>query len=452
MTQAPDYYRWSEIVRMALVQTSLGSIVVLTTSTLNRVMVVELALPAMLPGVLVGLHYAVQLTRPRMGYGSDIGGRRTPWIVGGMGVLALGGVLAALATALMRTAQLEGILLALVAFLMIGLGVGACGTTLLVLMAKGVAPQRRAAAATIMWTMMIFGFVLTAAIAGHFLDPFSMPRLVWVTAAVAMIATAVTLLAVRGLERHPCGHPLEDQGAASATFREALRQVWGEPASRRFSLFVFISMLAYSAQDLILEPFAGLVFGLTPGESTQLSGLQNGGVLMGMLLVGLAATRLGSGSFDTLRRWTCAGCLLSAGALVCLAVGGMVGPGWPLHANVFALGAANGMFAVAAIGSMMALVGAGAERREGVRMGLWGAAQAVAFGLGGFLGTAAVDLTRHLMPSTEVAYASVFVGQGALFLLATTLAVRHRETFSAATASVGGMLAEPAAASAPSTR
>ena len=72
-------------------QTALGAIVVLTTSTINRVMVVELGLPATVPGLLVALHYAVQLMRPAMGYGSDMGGRRTPWIIGGMAVLATGG-------------------------------------------------------------------------------------------------------------------------------------------------------------------------------------------------------------------------------------------------------------------------------------------------------------------------------------------------------------------------
>ena len=94
-------FGWGSIARLGLVQMALGAIVVLTTSTLNRVMVVELALPALLPGLLVALHYAVQLARPRMGFGSDVGGRRTPWIVGGMAVLASGGVLAALATALL---------------------------------------------------------------------------------------------------------------------------------------------------------------------------------------------------------------------------------------------------------------------------------------------------------------------------------------------------------------
>ncbi|HJL47895.1 MAG TPA: PucC family protein, partial [Polyangiaceae bacterium LLY-WYZ-15_(1-7)] len=77
-------FGWFGIFRLGLVQTALGAVVVLTTSTLNRVMVVELALAAMLPGALVTVHHAMQLFRPRMGFGSDVGQRRTPWIVGGM--------------------------------------------------------------------------------------------------------------------------------------------------------------------------------------------------------------------------------------------------------------------------------------------------------------------------------------------------------------------------------
>ena len=85
---------------------------------------------------------------------------------------------------------------------------------------------------------------------------------------------------------------------------------------------------------------------------------------------------------------------------------------------------ANGLFAVAAIGSMMGLVGAGRERREGVRMGLWGAAQAIAFGIGGFLGTVAIDLTRALMEAPVPAYATVFAAEAVLFLVAAGLAAR----------------------------
>ena len=123
---------WSGIVRIGLVQTALGAIVVLTTSTLNRIMVVELALPAMLPGMLVAMHYFVQLSRPRFGFGSDTGQRRTPWIIGGIAALGCGGVLASVATAWMAADAIAGTALAVAAFLLIGAGVGASGTCLLV--------------------------------------------------------------------------------------------------------------------------------------------------------------------------------------------------------------------------------------------------------------------------------------------------------------------------------
>ena len=99
MTAEPLPLGWLGIFRLGLVQAALGAVVVLMTSTLNRVMVVEYALPASLPGLLVTLHYAVQALRPRFGHGSDAGGRRTPWIIGGMAVLAAGGALAGLAAA-----------------------------------------------------------------------------------------------------------------------------------------------------------------------------------------------------------------------------------------------------------------------------------------------------------------------------------------------------------------
>lgn len=416
---------WLGIFRLGLVQTALGAIVVLTTSTMNRVMVVEWMLPAMLPGALVALHYAIQVLRPRWGYGSDVGGRRTPWIIGGMAVLAIGGFGAALATAWMGSNPVAGTALAVLAFVLIGIGVGASGTSLLVLLAIRTEPRRRAAAATVVWMMMIVGFIVTATVAGQFLDPFSPARLVTVTGVVSAIAFLVTIVAVFGVEGATSVSDTErTQPSAQPRFREAFRQVWAEPRARRFAIFVFVSMLAYSAQDLILEPFAGTVFNMTPGESTQLAGVQHSGVFVGMLIVAVLASAIGGGRFGSLRAWTIGGCVASAAALLALAFGGLMAPDWPLSASVFVLGAANGAFAVAAIGSMMGLVAAGRQSREGVRMGLWGAAQAIAFGIGGFVGTAAIDLTRSLFESPAVAYATVFAGEGLLFLVSAVLAAR----------------------------
>jgi MFS transporter, BCD family, chlorophyll transporter len=415
-------FGWLQIVRLGLVQAALGAVVVLTTSTLNRVMVVELALPALLPGALVGLHYLVQLARPWVGYGGDVGGRRTPWIVGGIGLLALGGVGAALATVLLAAHPSLGLALALLSFVLIGLGVAASGTSLLVLLAQRVEETRRAAAATVVWLMMIVGFAVTAGVAGQLLEPYSPARLLAVAGAVSSIAFGVTLLAMVRLEGASLPALAQPAAPPAPGFRVALAQVWAEATARRFTIFVFVSMLAFSAQDLILEPFAGTVFGFTPGASTSLSGVQHGGVLAGMLLAAFAGSRWRGRQLGSIGGWTVGGCLASALALAGLAVAGAVGPGWPLKANVFVLGAANGAFSIAAIGSMMRLAGAGRETREGVRMGLWGTAQALAFALGGLAGTAASDLARWLIAQPGAAYATVFALEALLFVLAARLA------------------------------
>jgi BCD family chlorophyll transporter-like MFS transporter len=257
------------------------------------------------------------------------------------------------------------------------------------------------------------------------LDPYSPARLVAVTAVVALAAFAVACLALWRLEG-AAPAAAADAGAASARpdFRAALREVWSEPPARRFTVFVFVSMLAYSAQDLILEPFAGAAFGMTPGQSTALAGVQHGGALLGMIVVALAGHRFAGRALGSLRGWTVGGCLASALALAALATAGWVGPGWPLRANVFALGAANGAFAIAAIASMMRLAGDGHAAREGVRMGLWGAAQAVAFGLGGLGGAAASDLARQFVGAAGPAYGLVFAAEALLFVASARLARR----------------------------
>ena len=419
---------WLGIARFGLVQAALGAIVVLTTSTINRVMIVELALPAMVPGLLVTWHYALQVLRPSWGHGSDKGGRRTPWIIVGMGTLALGGFGAALSVHLMAQDMLLGSIAAIVSFTLIGAGVGAAGTSLLVLLASQVEEARRPAAATIVWIMMIAGFIVTAATAGHFLDPFSTERLMVVAACICAGAFLLTLIAVRGLESD---RVTVKKVADKVPFREAIAQVWDDRTARRFAIFIFVSMLAYSAQDLILEPFAGLVFGLTPGQSTSLSGVQNSGVLLGMVLVGVASTL--APRLMSLRNWTVLGCLGSALALVGLVAAAQVGPGWPLKPSVFALGFCNGVFAVAAIGSMFNMANDGTSR-EGVRMGLFGASQAIAFGIGGFAGTVLADVSRLVLGSPVMAYATVFAVEACFFIAAALLAaaVGNKDGFGAA--------------------
>jgi BCD family chlorophyll transporter-like MFS transporter len=85
-------------------------------------------------------------------------------------------------------------------------------------------------------------------------------------------------------------------------------------------------------------------------------------------------------------------------------------------------------------------------------MGLWGAAQAVAFGLGGIVATGAVDLARLATGSPAIAYGAVFVAEALLFVWATVYAVRLSREDTASTAIiVDGDALDPAAHEAAAT-
>jgi len=424
---------WLSIVRLGLVQMCLGAVVVLMTSTLNRLMVVELSLAATLPGALVAIHYLVQISRPKWGFLSDIQGNRTKWIILGMIILAVGANLAALCIPLYSFNATAATILSFFAYTLIGIGVGASGTSLLALLATHTIQHRRAAAATITWLMMIFGIAVTATVVGKLLDPYSIERLIKIVFGLTVITVAITFISTLNIER---GLSTVNKNInKSQSFLTGLKVIWSNSQTKRFSVFVFLSMTAYFMQELILEPYAGIVFSFTPGQSTSLSGMQNGGVFLGMLAVGIACTGF---KFGALKNWVWAGCMGSCISLVLIALAGQSPEIVPLAPLVFGLGIFNGMFAVAAIGSMMSLASQNNDRREGTRMGLWGAAQAIAAGFGGLLGTILVDLLRLTNFSHADAYGTVFIFEAALFALAASIATRSITTaFSGTTQMVG---------------
>ncbi len=411
---------WVGIARLGLVMMSLGAILVLKNSTINRVMVVELALPAVIPGLLAALYHVAQVLRPKWGHSSDTGTRVTPWIVGGMAVLALGGFGATVATTVIPHQFWFGMILATVSFALVGMGTGAAGTCLLVLLAKRTAPERRGPAATIVWLMMIAGLAITGTVVGRNLEPYSPARLVEVAGIVAVLAVVVTSLAVWGLE----GDSWRVSAAASdrnkLPFREAIAEVWADRDARRLTFFVFVAMLGFFSEELVIDPFSAFVFGYTPGQSTKLSGALQAGVFTGMLALAIASgTRLRDHLPLTLLMR--GGCIGSAIAMLALAACGLIGPPMPLAQIVFVLGVANGVFSIAAIAWMMTLAGRGRPGSEGVRMGVWGAAQAMAAGVGGLAGAALTDVTRYLFAAPGTAYAAVFLIQAIVFVVAAWL-------------------------------
>lgn len=401
---------WGGIARLCLVNMAIGGLAALPVNLFNRLMTVELAWPAILPGLLVALHYGVQMTRPYWGHRSDAKGGRTPFILGGVAVVGVGLILTAYAIAYLTGAA--ALIVWVVAYALIGLGIGAAGTSFLALLATASPDDRKPAAATFAWLTLIFGAIVASVGTGIALDPYSPERLMAVVPVVALICLLLAWIATAGMERRLGAVPAPAQPNLSA----ALQATWEDPAARAFTGFVFLSIFAFYLSELVLEPFAGHVHGLPPEDSTKLSGAKDGAALIGMLAAGALSTfRIGS-----LRAWAVIGCIISAVALIGL------GAGFALIPFTVVLGLGNGLFVVGAIGSMMRLASA-EQGAAGTRMGVFGAAQAIAAGLAGLIATGTVDIARLALPM-EAAYGTVFAIEAILFLAAALVAARLLNT------------------------
>ena len=427
---------WFSILRLGLVQLCIGSSVVIPLSTLNRLMKVELALPATIAGFLIALHYAVQLTRVNWGYLSDKTQNRSQWIIFGMLILGIGGVLASASIPLIESNFAYGIMLALFSYTLIGFGVGAAGTPLLALLASYSSKSQKGFAASITFLMMILGLAITGITAGIILDPYSHQKLIKITASLAIITNILSYLSLKNLEkslRNNADARTPNAINYDEPFLEGIKKVWMEREARLFTIFIFISMGAFSMQDPILEPFAGEVFGFAVGESTKLDGFHKIGTLIGIILIILCLSkfRIGFASLSIVKNerlgsekfWLITGCLFSAFSLFMISLLGLTyrDPGI-LNSVVFLFGISNGVFTAGILGTMLHLASRGSgDNNTGTRMGIWGAAQAYATMIAVFFSTVLVDILGLMMNSLPSVYGIVFLTAASFFIAAAFL-------------------------------
>ena len=427
---------WFSIFRLGLVQLCIGSSVVIPLSTLNRLMKVELALPATIAGFLIALHYAVQLTRVNWGHLSDKSRNRSQWIVLGMLILGIGGILASASIPLIESRFSYGIMLALLSYSLIGFGVGAAGTPLLALLATYSSKSQKGFAASITFLMMILGLAITGITVGIILDPYSHQKLIKITSSLAIITNIISFLSLRNLERslqNSSNSLTANTINSNVPILEGIKKVWMERDARLFTIFIFISMGAFSMQDPILEPFAGEVFGFTVGESTKLDGFHKIGTLIGIISIVLCLSKfkIGFGSLSIVknerlgseRLWLITGCLFSALSLFIISLLAITFAGSSaLNSVVFFFGISNGIFTAGVLGTMLHLASRGSgDNKEGTRMGIWGAAQAYATMIAVFFSTVLVDILGLIMTSLPSVYGIVFLTAACFFIASAYL-------------------------------
>ncbi len=375
------------LLRLSLFQVSVGMTLVLLNGTLNRVMIVELGVPAWAVALMIALPLLFAPARALIGHRSDhhrsrIGWRRVPYIW--FGTLLQFGGLALLPFALLLMSRPDvataGTIAALAAFLMTGAGLHTAQTAGLAL-ATDLAPDHaRPRAVALLYVMLLAGMMLTAFVIGGALEEFTPTKLVQLVQGAAVVTVVLNLIA---LWKQEARRPVLTE-APAPSFREAWTRFTAEPGTARLLIAVGLGAAAFSMQDALLEPYGGELLGLSVGGTTELTGLWAFGNLFGFAH---AARQLGQGADP--HRIAGLGGVIGILAFVTVLFAAPLSTALLLYAGATRIGLGAGLFMVGTLTAAMALA---TEGRSGIALGAWGAVQASAAGLAIAIGGVARDL------------------------------------------------------------
>jgi BCD family chlorophyll transporter-like MFS transporter len=383
------------LLRLALFQVSVGVAMVLLVGTLNRVMIVELRVPAWLVSVMVAVPLVIAPFRALIGHRSDqhrsaFGWRRVPYIW--FGTLAQFGGLAIMPFALIilsgdtHAGPALGYVAASVAFLLVGGGLQVTQTAGLAL-ATDLAPEAvRPKVVALMYSMLLVGMVAAGLVFGLLLASFSQLRLIQVIQGAAVLTIALNVVAL--WKQEPRDLARGEAPPACAAFADSWRAYLAQPGALRFLVTVGLGTAAFNMQDIVLEPYGGEVLHLGVGSTTRLTALLAGGMLAAFAYAGRELGR-GRDSFRVAGQGVLAGFL----GFPAVAIAAPVGSVLLFQAGVALNGFGAGLFAAGTL--------AGAMDREthgdgGLALGAWGAVQATAAGIAIALGGVTRDVVAAL--------------------------------------------------------
>ena len=389
------------LLRLSLFQVSVGMALVLIVGTLNRVMIVELEVPASLVAVMIALPVLYAPFRALVGHRSDnhrseLGWRRVPYIW--MGTLVQFGGLAIMPFALLvlagRGAATDwpawvGPLGAGVAFLLVGAGLHTVQTAGLALATDLSPPESHPRVVGLMYVSLLAGSIVGALAFGAMLADFTPGRLIQVIQAAAVTTLVLNTVSLWKQEtRRPW------RGAAipdAPPFSQAWRAYVAADGVRRRLVAIGLGTLAFGMQDVLLEPYGGQVLGMTVGATTTLTASLALGGLVGFSLASYVLSR----GADPFRMAITGGLVGIAGfALVILSPALASVPVFALGVGLVGLG--GGLFGH---GTLTATMNHAPRDQAGLALGAWGAVQAttagVALALGGLLADAVGALARR---------------------------------------------------------
>ena len=386
-----------QLLRLSLFQISVGMATVLLLGTLNRVMIVELGVPATIVALMVAIPVLIAPFRAALGFKSDnyrsaIGWKRIPfiwfgslWQMGGLAIMPF--ALIVLSGEQTIGPMWAGEVLAGLAFLMTGIGLHMTQTAGLALASDRAPKDKRPRVVALLYVMFLVGMGLSALVIGYLLRDFSNLRLIRVIQGAALFGFIINLIA---MWKQESVNPMSktERAAPYPLFKEAWKDFISVSNNGRLIMVVFIGTLAFNMQDVLLEPYGGQVLKLNVSETTLLTVAWAAGALMGL---GIAAHRLNKGidpsnlmNFGVLVGFVAFTSVIFASPILSVVL---------FFIGTFLIGLGAGLFSVSTLIAAMNLPLSGKSGR-GLALGAWGAAQATGAGLAIAIGGATRDIVN----------------------------------------------------------
>jgi len=428
------------LIRLSLFQMGFGIMLGFLLDTLNRVMTTELRISATIVFGLISLKellaiFGVKVWAGNLSDRSQIFGlKRTPYILLGLFCCVFSFMLAPAAAYEVKVAGVTfsemlpammrdiGLLKLSLIFLVFGFGLQVATTAYYALLADTVGEENIGKVTGASWTLMVLTTIVSTRIVGSYLDLFTPERLITVAEVGGLVALGLGLLSVVGVEQRNA-EIKEGKGKHALSFSQSLQLLSSSPKTLLFASYIFISIFALFANEIVMDPFGAHVFGMPVGTTTKLFRPTMGGTqLIFMLITGFLLSRIGQ------KRAALIGNIVCMIGFALLIVSAFIRDVEFLRIALVVTGVGLGASSVANISMMMSMTAG----RSGVYIGLWGTAQSLAIFIGHLGAGVIIDLVYYFTREYLWAYVAIFVIEIIAFAIASFM-ISHisKEAFEA---------------------
>jgi BCD family chlorophyll transporter-like MFS transporter len=400
-------------IQLGLIHVAVAMTLVPINSTLNRVMIKELAVSATLVAILASLPYLFSPIQVAIGSFSDrypvLGFRRTPYIVLGLLLTVTGVVLSPQVAYTLPENLWAGILLGVLVFGSWGMGYNFASVSYLSLASELSGEKGRSRTVAVMWFMMITSIILTAIALSRMVDPYTpqaLERAFWVIGLVALVLGSLGLIRLE--KRNNEVKPASEGYSWVTMFRGILQN----RQATLFFWYLVILLAAILGQDILLEPFGGQAFNMTVRETTRITSIWGVCVLVALLVAGALEGRVKKRTVAALGGWS------ALFGFVLILVSGLLVNQGVFYSGVVLLGTGTGLATVSNLSLMLDMTVAS---NVGLFIGAWGMANAISRLIGTVLGGVVRDIVTQFAQNPVTGYVVVFGIEAAMLLVSLVM-------------------------------